>query len=517
MDMPFRRWWRWHTAKPPIVRFVHWLLVSALVASLGVWAGLELSDTSCAAGVDQRGDDDECTGVTDGAYAFNDALRPVSARIKEENDRVTRGDKPYATIALMIPMTPGADQRAERAEVLREVQGAYLAQYRANHESKEEPPIRLVLANPGREMARWREVTDQLAAMSASREHRLRAVFGFDVSVGRTEQTIDRLTNDKGIAVVGGPITADGLANDARHPRRYPGLAKVVPSNREQARALTHSLHVEPARTFLVEDTSENDLYARSLRAAFRAETKGTPYAPEQYDADKVTANDFVQMVNNLCDSKATTVYFAGRPRALSQLVAALGKRGCASRHFRVVTVSGASTLALDPTMDWGAFSHGAGLTVEYTTITHEDAWTTGHPPATGGSAADFHALGRLVKSARRDSSVGDIGPTGLADGRTITAHDSALTAIAGIRNRVVAKDQVPAQDGIAAAWPRLHGRQRVNGASGWICLNGYGTPYDKAVAIVRLSPDPRRHIQFEKLAWPEGKPPSAQCRAEPE
>ncbi|MGA4837338.1 hypothetical protein [Streptomyces sp. G45] len=515
--MPFPRWWQWHTARPPIVRFLHWLLVAAVIVPLGVWVGLRLSDTSCAAGVDERGGDDECTGVTDGSYAFIDELRDVSARIKEENDRVTDSGKPYATIALMIPMTQRPDQRAERTEVLREVQGAYLAQYRANHESQEEPPIRLVLANPGRTMHRWKEVTDQLAAMSASRKHRLRAVFGFNLSVGRTEQTIDRLTNDKGIAVVSGPITADGLANDARHPRRYPGLAKVVPSNREQARALTHSLRVKPEETFLVEDTSSNDLYARSLRAAFRAETKGTPYAPEQYEADRVTANDFVQMVNNLCDSKATTVYFSGRPRALSHLVAALGKRGCAARPFRLVTVSGASTLALDPSMDWGAFSYGAGLTVEYTTITHEVAWTTGRPPRTGGSADDFNALGRLVRGSRSGSPVGDIGPTGLADGRTITAHDSALTAIAGIRNRVVAKDQVPSQRSIAAAWPRLHGRQKVKGASGWICLNSYGTPYDKAVAIVRLSPEPGQHIQFDKLAWPEGRPPSAQCTAEPE
>ncbi|QDQ15458.1 hypothetical protein [Streptomyces spectabilis] len=351
--------------------------------------------------------------------------------------------------------------------------------------------------------------------MSASPEHRLRAVFGLNLSVGRTERTIDRLTNDKGIAVVGGPITADGLANDARHPRCYPGLAKLVPSHREQTRALTRSLRVKPVETFLVEDASESDLCARSLRSAFRAEAEGTPYAPEQYDADKFTANDVVQMVNNLCDSKDHGLLLG--PRALSQLVSALGKRGCASRPFRVVTVSGASTLALDPAMDRGALSYGAGLTAEYTTITHENAWTTGRPPRSGGSADDFEALGRLVKSPHGDSPIGDIGPTGLADGRTITAHDSALTAIAGIRNRVVAKDKVPGQASITVAWPRLHGRQKVRGAGGWICLNSYGTPYDKAVAIVRLSPDPRRHIRFPKLAWPEGKPPGGSCTAEPD
>ena len=89
--------------------------------------------------------------------------------------------------------------------------------------------------------------------------------------------------------------------------------------------------------------------------------------------------------------------------------------------------------------------------------------------------------------------------------------------AIAGIRNRTTTKGQVPGLDSIAAAWPRLHGDQMVRGAGGWICLNGYGTPYDKAVAIVRLSPRKDRHIEFEKLAWPDGHPPSEQCTAAPD
>jgi ABC-type branched-subunit amino acid transport system substrate-binding protein len=514
---PFRGIRSWHSALPPIRRALNWALVGLVVGGLVAVGIVTLTpDRSCGAGVDKRADDDECTGVTDGGHAFMAELGPVSDRIKAENTKVTKSGKAYATIALMIPMTFTEDDVAERAQVVREVQGAYIAQYRANHESGDEPAIRLVLANPGRDMTRWKEVSDQLAGMAHSGKDRLRAVFGFNLSITRTEQTIAYLTREKGIAVVGGPITADDLGNDRANPRRYPGLAKIVPSNRDQARALTHHLKVKPRDTFLVEDTHADDLYARSLRAAFRTETEGTPYS-EQYDSSKAIPNDFVQMVNNLCDSRATTVYFSGRPPALAQLIRALGKRGCADQHYRVVTVSGASTLAYDPEMDWDAFSYGAGLTVEYATITHENAWTTGSPPATGGSAADFRSLSKLVGGGDKSSAVGGIGPTGLADGRTITTYDSATTAIAGIRNRTTTKGQVPDLDSIAAAWPRLHGDQMVRGASGWICLDGYGMPYDKAVAIVKLSPRKDRHIEFEKLAWPDGRPPSEQCTAAPD
>lgn len=499
-------------ALPPPQKKAFWTVVILLLAGLVVLVVLLVRpDRSCAAGVEKRGDDQECTGVTDGAYHFIDEIGPVSDRIKAENDRVTASGKPYATIALMIPMTPDKDDTVGRTQLLREVQGAYLAQYRENQVGQLDPPIRLLLANPGREMTRRIQVADQLADLSASAKDRLRAVFGFNVSTRQTEETIRHLTATRGIAVVGGPITADSIENTKAAPDKYPGLVKIVPSNSDQARALTHYLKVKPADTFLVEDTHSDDLYAKSLREAFRVETKGTPFAPEEYDGTQVTPNDFAQMVNNLCNSRATTVYFSGRPPALTQLVRALGRRGCSEKPYRVVTVSGASTLALDPTMDWKAFGYGAGLSVEYATITHQDAWTT-RPPTTGGSTRDYQALEQLITDPEQRVAVGEIGPTGLADGRTITAHDSAMTAVKGIRDRARGKGEVPDQKSIKAAWLRLHGTGKVLGASGWICLTSLGTPYNKAVAIVKLSPEKDRHIQFVRLAWPDGAPPKSEC-----
>ncbi|MGP3926476.1 hypothetical protein [Streptomyces sp. 8N616] len=506
--------WHWHRAKPPLVRLLHYALAVVL---LGPPAGYLLSipfDTSCATGVERRGGDSECTGVTDGSYPFFDELEPVSDRIKDENDRVEDGDTAYATIALMIPL-PHENNDVEKERALREVQGAYLAQWRANHVDKDSPPIRLVLANPGHDNKRGKEVADQLADMASGGE-RLRGVFGFNRSVDSTLDTITYLTQTKGIPVVGGPITSEGI-----DPGNLPGLAKVIPPDRDQAEALTRYLDVTPQETFLVEDIKSDDLYAKSVREAFRAETtesKGakTPYAPEQFDSSNVLPNDFKQMVNNLCDSQATTVYFSGRVPELAQFIRALGNRGCTHHHYTVVTLSGGSLLALDPVLQssWQGFKRGAGIDVKYATVTHEDAWTTNVPPSTGGSAEDFHALSDFITDPKEHEKVGDMGRTDLADGHTITTHDAALTMIEGIRNRQVAGDRIPDLADVREAWRRLHGDSKVRGASGWICLDNDGNAFNKAVAIVRLDPDPP-HITFEKLAWPTGEPPTDECKAQ--
>ncbi|HEY8978877.1 MAG TPA: hypothetical protein VIU15_04750 [Streptomyces sp.] len=454
----------------------------------------------------------ECVGVSDGGHVFIPELAKVSKAIKTLNDEVTGAGKPYATVALMIPMTPDADSRADRQQILREVQGAYLAQYRADKIDDTDVAVRLVLANPGRGMDHGRQVADRLGEMTRT-DDRLRVVFGFNLSVRQNADTIGYLTRTKGIPVVGGPITATDLANDGAD--RYPGLVKVVPSNRDQAQALSHYLGGDRSRTFLIQDENSDDLYSQSLRDAFQEVTKGAAGGPETYDAEKVLYRDFRQMVGNVCDSRATTIYFAGRPPALADLIKALGDRGCTERALRVVTVSGASTITLDPKLDWGAFTRGAGLTVEYATITHPDAWktTTKGRPATGGSPDDLAKLTSVI--ARQPQ----IGAVDLTDGRTITMFDAATTAVTGIADRVDEKGTVPALADIKETWRRLRGQSKVEGASGWICLRSDGTPYDKAVAVVRLVPPPggrsgKGTLAFQAVAWPAGRPLSEDmCR----
>lgn len=65
----------------------------------------------------------------------------------------------------------------------------------------------------------------------------------------------------------------------------------------------------------------------------------------------------------------------------------------------------------------------------------------------------------------------------------------------------------------VADRWLRPHGTDKLEGASGWICLDQYGNPRNKAVAVVHLDPKTRNAL-FDGLAWPEGSPPRENCPA---
>jgi hypothetical protein len=194
----------------------------------------------------------------------------------------------------------------------------------------------------------------------------------------------------------------------------------------------------------------------------------------------------------------------------LRQFINELGSRGCTDHHYTVITGSGASTIASDKKLDWNALRNG--VTLRYAAVGHPDAWTRPGAPATGGSATGYHRLSDLAAEGDH-GPVGPIGPTDLTDSRTISGYDSALTAITAIRNSAGSANPLPSTDDIANAWLRLHGSNRVEGASGWICLDNYGNPYDKAVSVVQL--DPATHtVVFVRLAWPTGQPPARDCTA---
>ncbi|MGP4114884.1 ABC transporter substrate-binding protein [Streptomyces sp. 4N509B] len=510
----------WASVWPPPGGPLQWTVVGALLAGLlayGVVVVIDRSrpDTSCGPGVERHGPHEECVGVTDGSYVFAPYLAEISARIARENDDVVRQSErandpvPYVTVAFILPLT--SDDPIEQGHMRREVQGAHLAQLHAN-EQEERPAIRLVLANAGRASEQWRPAAERLAEMARSPEERLRVVTGFDVSTGNTEAAIRYLTNQANLPMVVGPLTADDLANGPDTPDAYPGLVKVVPDNSDQAEALA-SLYedIAPERTLLVEDLRQNDNYIRSLSEVFREHTSGSPHIPQPFRSpDDINdeanlANDFRQMINTVCDMDGVdTIYFAGRNVQLRMFVNALGQRGCDEKDYTVVTISGASTLITDEQLDWSALE--GGITVRYTTVTHPDAWTTGSPPATGGSAADFHELTEVIEEAGMEREVR------LDDSRAIVMYDAVRTAIQGVRNAAGSNNVIPSLDDVENAWLRLHGRDhRVEGAGGWICLDRYGTPHNKAVAVVELDPE-TQSIRFVDLAWPEGTAPDEDC-----
>ncbi|MEU3518697.1 hypothetical protein ABZ770_26040 [Streptomyces sp. NPDC006654] len=503
-------WLREGVWEIPLRRYLALLVAAGLVAALVVGVrAVTHDDRSCAPGVARPEGSTECVGVATTAYDFgHPQLRPTVRAIARENARLKAGS--YVTVAVMLPYTSTA--AASLTDVQHELQGAYLAQYQANHDSNGEAPgIRLVLANPGTTSQYWQEMVDRLAGMTGGTD-RLRAVAGVGQSTDNNKKAVRELTR-LGIPVVGSSITADDLANGQDGKDPYPGLARVSPTNTDEARALASFAKVSAGRALLVYDRP-GDPYTRTLQKSFLTLLKGSPYEPQPFTppADRsqegTTANTFRQITNLICDtSRATdTILFAGRHTQLRQFINALGGRGCQDRRFTVLTGDEGSYLTGEARLNRAAL--GPTLSVRYTALAHPDAWGAGSP-RTGGSAADMATLDALLKSAQK-APVGPVGSVALEDGQLIIAYDAMRLAVHGIRQAVPEGRAVPALADVGLQWPQVKGSLRVAGASGWICLDVHGNPYDKAVPIVELRA--AGGSRFVTVAWPEGKPPSGEC-----
>lgn len=513
----------WYTT---LRRLVTSVVLLVLLAGAGV-AGYAwyTPDLHCAKGVDRPEKDAECIGVNGDGYDFGvPGLTEVTEAIHQENLRVPKKD--YATVALLLPLTsPNKDMREK---VLHDVQGAFLEQYRANEDYTDGtvPKIRLVLANTGAGNAYAPAVAHRLEQMTGAPD-RLRAVSGVAISDQPTKKAVLELTSHR-IPVVGSTISADDLANGPKNT--FPGLARVSPTNTDEARALanTHFFRADPANAILVYDDDPHDHYITTLKNAFSGKLKGTPNdsqpftSPLNKSEEGGTANDFQKITGLICDTPASTntVYFAGRHTQLRQFVNQLGHRGCHDRAFTILAGDEGSYLSHDPYLDLsvldGKQANKKPVTVRYAALAHPLAWPvekTAGTPATGGDGADYQTFHDLVVKAK-GTGIGPIGPAdgkALTDGKAIMSYDAMATAVHGIRNAQDGKMPTLAQ--VGNQWRYIQGKtHRVNGASGWICLDKYGNPYDKAVPIVQLGADGIPH--FEDIAWPTGKAPDQACLA---
>ncbi|MFD7324993.1 ABC transporter substrate-binding protein [Streptomyces sp. NPDC059875] len=497
----------WHTPRQKVLTTVVTLAVVGSLTGYAVNRATTPEDRSCAAGVERPQGSTECIGVNGDGFDFGvPSLTEVAGLIREENRTLKPGE--YATVALLLPLT--STDSGMREKVLHEVQGAFARQYRANHESNSETPkIRLVLANTGKGNAHWQTTVEQLKTMTGGTD-RLRAVSGVATSSTEVRQAVTSLTG-AGIAVVGTTITADDIANGpGAGKNRYPGLARVSPTNGDEAKALAHFGKVEAAKALLVQDTRTGDHYTDTLKAAFSASLKGAPYEPQLFTSpadpteEGTTANTFRQITHLICDTRAETVFFAGRHTQLRQFINALGARGCAERSFTILTGDEGSYLGADRKLNRAALK--AKLTVRYASLAHPDAWkpAKGRPvPATGGSTAAYETfLADIAKVAKK--------PVPLADGQAIVAYDAMAAAVHAIRQATPQGAQYPSLADVATQWPQVKGSLRVDGASGWICLDNFGNPYNKAVPIVELAQDGSQ--RFVQIAWPEGNPPTQDC-----
>ncbi|GAA4307886.1 hypothetical protein GCM10023086_26590 [Streptomyces venetus] len=521
------------------------LAAVAIVAGVALTTSLIRKPDTCADGVERI--DGECVGVNGEGYDFGTKeIADVARAIARENERIAK--QPHVTVAMMLPLQ--SDREALRRQMRSDLQGAYLGQRQANEGEGEPPKIRLVLANPGQDYGRQEKVVDMLLRMAASPEDRLRAVTGFNLSLAATEAAVQRLTENR-IPVLAARISGDRIANEDRPDGmaklRFPGLARILPTNYDAAQALANfngERGRQNLRTVLVYD-KRPDGYNESLAKAFsRIEEKG-PAGPaamsfESPSIDEAgsTGNQFTQTANNICDSEADTVYFAGRTLHLRIFALKLAQVGCKDRHYTIVSGSDAASLRQDMTdKDWARLRGDGGrpkVTVQYAAPAHPDAWTTELRAWTKRWTAAHHrkpaerdlpqyltepkaaldTLRKLIETTTNEGTkLGSV--PALDDSRTMLVHDGLLTIGKALHQAQKGDSEtVPSREDVGRQWSLLQSRHRVQATSGLICLTTGGNAYDKPAAIVEL--DPGRQgpgtLKFVGLGWPTGKPQPKNC-----
>jgi ABC-type branched-subunit amino acid transport system substrate-binding protein len=433
--------------------------VIALVAGVSLGVGLPIAgglQTRCGVSpfdTDVRyllaGLDSECVGVTDSSYVFSTDLQDSQTRIREENEKVRAGGAPYVRVALLVPLNAARRGVWNSKEIRHAVEGAYVAQVRANRAS-DGPKIELLLANEGSRQQFWQPVVDQLVATRTA-VHPLVSVVGLGVSTGET-QAATRTLSAHGIPMVAAMLNGAGLDG------AIPGLFRMSPNNSEYVEALWRFL---PTGAALMVTDGDLDPYTESLSRNLMNRFRLTDHV--QY-LSSVTGLDeqFANVANSVCTKQVRTVLFGGRPRDLSSLLSALAKRPCQLS----VTVA---TEAIDP-VPLKSQLHDAHTRVVYASPVDAAGWTK-NVPGTPESFAPFLAEYRKYFSDPLD------------DGFAVLHHDAATVAFKGIR-RAAPLGYVPAPAEVTDA---LRGTLGFITASGTITFAPDGSPLGKPIPVIEL------------------------------
>ncbi|WP_250282902.1 MULTISPECIES: hypothetical protein [unclassified Frankia] len=456
------------------------MLVIVLLVALGVPAAifmrLVFSD-DCAAGVVRH--DGECVGVTDGGYVFAQELRDVEKAIREENDWVAKQrNRVSVSIAYVFPLRfNGSNVAADTRSLRRDLEGAFVAQYAANHDTMtEQPLIRLLLANTGTNSTRWKPVVEDLAKRVAGKDH-LVATVGLGPSLSATRDAVRRLA-ELGIPQISAIMTSDDLVE-------IPTLRRVPPPNHVEVAAVIDHARKTANRAMLVQDTNPDDLYPGTLADTFSSRYPDAANRlvgqVEQYNSKLgATATTFVQMLPNICSERPGIVYFAGRDAELRDFLKVLARRNCLGDHITVLTGDDASGLEGDRSLDQ---TLAANISVLFTALAHPGAW----------QAPDADSFFNRTTVARFQD------PTGvfqqrfpnetLDDGEVITSHDAVLVAVTAVRYAAVGGHLQVTPADVEQTLNRLHGNLKVAGAGGYLSFDNAGSPIGKPIPLVSINP----------------------------
>ena len=296
-----------------------------------------------------RTDTGECVGVVRNVDLLDTNLRQVAGRIAAENRQVAESLQRYAKIVLLTPLSESATSASAMSldEIKRSIEGAYVAQYLANHDPELSDPsavrIQMVLANQGSRGDYNAQLVQDILGQSEP-DHPVVAVVGFGPSTQGGKATAQELARH-GIPMVTAVATADDFDADD-----VVGLHSVSPSNTAYARSLGQLLDkldpVWPMAGLIVADQSTDDLYTRSLRRAFEEQLdKYNKHPGQSFSSNTTDVNagfsSFDSVVQNICSATRepeplNVVFYAGRTVDFSRFAESLEARTCKSKPLVV-------------------------------------------------------------------------------------------------------------------------------------------------------------------------------------
>lgn len=498
------------------------LLVSLVVVVVcgGVVVGAYVS-THCAWGVDRTGG--QCIGLLDGSDPglLGADVKPALRAIGEENARVAaeQARRPSVTIGYVMPLAaPGVDDQYDR-QLVGDLMGVAVAQRQANRTNTlgDGPAIRVLVANVGDSSDPHQEPIDQLIEMSRDRSapSPLLAVAVTGKSLEPLTRAIDTMLAAK-VPVILSHLTAEQVTSGPVPPDT--SLARVAPTTADEAAAAAAYLRsTNKHHVLIVQNTDQQDRYAQSLGAAFRASfaDPARQYNVEAPDETYVGSADGVgiamkNILRDICLRRPDAVWFAGRSPELAKLVAQLPLRPCLGQPFEILTGDDGAGFAASVARGDAELSRGlqANASVAYIALAHPQAWDWAKLNANAADQAtkDLAAAFPPNSAAFLTGGCADCFPKlfpgrSLDDSYAIMAYDAMLTMIDAIRSGGPASSP----SGVVQQLKQIHGSGLVAGASGWISLRPDGYPNHKAVSIVGVRSDGRS--DFVRLSAPDGKP----------
>ncbi|MER5177251.1 ABC transporter substrate-binding protein [Streptomyces sp. NPDC002896] len=490
--------------QPPRRRTALWIAVGAVVlaaAGWGLWKAYEIwqhNQKECAPGILKQGPREECIGVSDGSYRFDDSLADVMGKIEAENRRVEKSDAPYVSIAYVEPLTTVKGEEEAKYGLRGELVGAYLAQRELNDPELgagrgDLPQIRLLVGNLGLRSEQWKPLTDDLIAMSKDDKH-LVAVAGFGQSRGGTQNAVDALRT-AGIPMMGATVTADSLSSAAK-----PGFFRVSAPNRDQASGAVNYLKEQQKKdrdykVAVIRDRNTDDIYNTSLSASFESAAKkrglrlqGAPL--EFLSGVDGVSNAFSSVADKVCALKPDAVFFAGRGINIRNFINSMSApdRRCPVTLLTGDDAVGAyyGSLASDSQREkFRTEWQDSRVTVLYTALGHPDLARELYAK-TNNPLPDFLNLYHEEFGGASDDD-----QRVLQDGQIILGHDALWTVGVAVRNAAGPDGKGEVNPGATLQMLlQLGGSKAVSGLSGPISFGSDGNPDDKPMALVRMEPN---------------------------